>query len=74
MRNWSDKECTMLGDFLIARLEEARAEVRPEIAAENRGTPVISEDAQTFDSYTQQRFRERAVKRAVENITAELAL
>lgn len=74
MSNWSQKECRLLGDFLVARLEDARAEVRPEIATENRGTAVTSEDAQTFDTYTQQRFREQSVARAVANITAELAL
>lgn len=64
----------MLGDFLIAHLNNAKAEMRREIAEENRGHPVASDDANTFDTQTPRRFRERYVSQAVANINATLGL
>ena len=74
MSNWTKQECRILGDFLIANLEEAKAEVRQEIAVENRGHAVASEDANTFDTQTPQQFRERSISLAVANINAKLDL
>ena len=74
MTNWTKNEARMLGDFLLAHLEDAKTAARQQVATENRGTAVTPDDAAMFDSYASDTVRERAVKLAVANIQSDLKL